>query len=74
MNTSVKRGNEASKLIDGRIRELGDWRGKTLEKVRRLIKEADPEVGRRNGWRMAPTHEPARTHCVLRSLRARVIS
>jgi hypothetical protein len=34
----------ASALIDERIRELGDWRGKTLEKVRRLIRAADPEV------------------------------
>ena len=39
MNTA-ETGNEASTLIDGRIRELGGWRGKTLEKVRRLIKEA----------------------------------
>jgi hypothetical protein len=34
----------------GRIRELGDWRGKTLEKVRRLIKEADPEVVEEWKW------------------------
>jgi Uncharacterized conserved protein len=36
--------NEPSLLIDKRINELTDWRGKTLEKMRRLIKEADPEV------------------------------
>src|SRR2546421_8107223 len=35
---------DASKLIDERIRELGDWRGKTLGKVRGIIKEADPEI------------------------------
>jgi hypothetical protein len=34
----------ASKLIDKRIRELGDWRGKTLSKVRGIIKEADPDI------------------------------
>ena len=34
----------ASKLIDGRVKELGDWRGKTLERVRRLILNADPEI------------------------------
>jgi hypothetical protein len=34
----------ASKMIDNRIRELGDWRGKTLSKVRGIIKEADPEI------------------------------
>jgi hypothetical protein len=54
MSTAPKRGNEASKLIDGRIRELGDWRGKTLEKVRRLIKEADPEVVEEWKWMGTP--------------------
>ena len=34
-----------SQLIDGRIQELGDWRGETLARVRKLIHEADPEVG-----------------------------
>ncbi|HJW79177.1 MAG TPA: DUF1801 domain-containing protein, partial [Beijerinckiaceae bacterium] len=33
-----------SQLIDARIAELGDWRGETLARVRRLIREADPEV------------------------------
>jgi hypothetical protein len=33
-----------SELIDGRIRELDDWRGETLSRLRTLIKEADPEV------------------------------
>jgi hypothetical protein len=41
----------ASKLIDRRINELGDWRGKTLEKVRRLIREADPEIIEEWKWR-----------------------
>ncbi len=36
----------ASKLIDKRIRELGDWRGKTLSKVRGIITEADPDIVR----------------------------
>src|SRR5881227_249752 len=40
----------ASKLIDKRIKELGDWRGKTLSKVRGLIKEADPEVVEEWKW------------------------
>jgi len=34
----------ASALIDERIKELGDWRGKTLLQIRALIKQADPEV------------------------------
>src|SRR3989440_6757011 len=41
---------DASKLIDERIRELGDWRGKTLGKVRGIIKEADPEIVEEWKW------------------------
>ena len=40
------KGNFASQLIDARIEELGDWRGKMLSRLRSLIKEADPEVVR----------------------------
>jgi len=40
----------ASELVSKRIKELGDWRGKTLEKVRRLIKEADPEIVEEWKW------------------------
>jgi hypothetical protein len=55
MKNSVSRGGEtASKLIDGRIRELGDWRGRTLEKVRRLIKEVDPEIVEEWKWMGTP--------------------
>ncbi len=54
MKSAPKRGEAASKLIDGRISELGDWRGKTLEKVRRLIKEADPEVVEEWKWMGTP--------------------
>jgi len=45
----------ASKLIDNRIRELGDWRGKTLSKVRAIIKEADPDVVEEWKW-VKPTN------------------
>lgn len=44
-------GESGSELIDRRIRELGDWRGKTLERVRRLIREADPGVVEEVKWR-----------------------
>ncbi|MFL5923301.1 MAG: DUF1801 domain-containing protein, partial [Gaiellaceae bacterium] len=37
-------GESASELISKRISELGDWRGRTLSRVRELIKEADPEI------------------------------
>ena len=40
----------ASKLIDDRIRELGDWRGKTLSTVRGIIKEADPDIVEEWKW------------------------
>ena len=40
----------ASKLIDNRIRELGDWRGKTLGKVREIIKKADPDIVEEWKW------------------------
>ena len=44
-----------SQLIDARITELGDWRGKTLARVRALIKEADPDVVEEWKWRGVPT-------------------
>ena len=48
-------GESASALIDGRIEELADWRGKTLAEVRRLIKQADPEIVEEWKWRGVPT-------------------
>jgi len=47
-------GAAASKLIDERIAELGDWRGDTLTKMRALIKEADPEVLEEWKWMGTP--------------------
>jgi hypothetical protein len=43
-------GESASELIDRRIEELGDWRGKTLARVRRLIQSADPEIVEEWKW------------------------
>jgi hypothetical protein len=43
-------GESASELIDRRIEELGDWRGKTLARVRRLIQSADPEIVEEWRW------------------------
>src|SRR3979411_2480816 len=45
----------ASALIDEKIKELGDWRGKTLAKVREIIHEADPEIVEECKWRGTPT-------------------
>jgi hypothetical protein len=43
-----------SQLIDARIKELGDWRGKMLSRLRALIKEVDPEVVEEWKWRGVP--------------------
>ena len=47
-------GTSPSKLIDARIKELGDWRGKMLSRLRAVIKEADPEVVEEWKWRGVP--------------------
>jgi hypothetical protein len=47
-------GPSASELISGRIAELGDWRGKTLARMRKLITEADPEVVEEWKWMGTP--------------------
>jgi len=47
-------GESASKLIDARIKELGDWRGQMLSRLRTLIKDADPEVVEEWKWRGVP--------------------
>ena len=47
----AKGADSPSRLIDARIKKLGDWRGKTLARVRSLIKEADPDVVEAVKWR-----------------------
>jgi hypothetical protein len=47
-------GRSASELIDQRIAELGDWRGETLGRMRRLIREADPDVVEEWKWGGTP--------------------
>ena len=49
-----KGGGSPSRLIDARIKELSDWRGETLARVRTLIKQADPEVVEEWKWRGVP--------------------
>jgi hypothetical protein len=53
----AKGGASASQLIDGRIKELGDWRGETIARVRSLIKEACPDVVEEWKWRGVPVWE-----------------
>jgi hypothetical protein len=50
----IDAAGSASKLIDAKIEELGDWRGKTLAKVRALIHAADPEILEEMKWRGTP--------------------
>jgi hypothetical protein len=49
-----QKSQSASQLIDGRIKELGDWRGRTLSRLRSLLKAADPEVIEEWKWRGVP--------------------
>ena len=52
--SATAHGESPSRLIDARIKELDDWRGKTLSHVRALIKQADPEVVEEWKWRGVP--------------------
>src|SRR3982074_410076 len=52
--TDVKQGPPASELITKRIAELGDWRGETLSRMRKLIKKADPDVLEEWKWMGTP--------------------
>jgi hypothetical protein len=58
-----KGGDPPSQLIDARIKELGDWRGETLARVRALIKQADPDVVEEWKWRGVPVWEHAGIIC-----------
>ena len=51
--TSAGNGESPSEAIDARIKELGDWRGETLSRLRALIKQADPDVVEEWKWRKA---------------------
>jgi hypothetical protein len=50
----TKTEESPSRLIDGRIKELGDWRGEMLAKIRDLIRQADPDVVEEWKWRGVP--------------------
>src|SRR3954454_6543071 len=52
--SATTQGESPSRLIDARIQELNDWRGKTLSHVRALIKQAAPEVVEEWKWRGVP--------------------
>jgi hypothetical protein len=58
-----KGGGSPSRLIDARIKELSDWRGETLARVRTLIKQADPDVIEEWKWRGVPVWSHAGIIC-----------
>src|SRR4051794_17380835 len=61
--TEGKGGDTPSRLIDARIKELNDWRGKTLARVRSLIRQADPEVVEEWKWKGVPVWSHAGIIC-----------
>ncbi|MGA9051151.1 MAG: DUF1801 domain-containing protein [Pseudolabrys sp.] len=63
MNSKNGAKDSPSRLIDARIKELNDWRGETLARVRMLIKQADPEVVEEWKWRGVPVWEHAGIIC-----------
>jgi hypothetical protein len=70
--TKAKESTSPSRLIDGRIKELDDWRGETLARVRSLIKEACPEVVEEWKWRGVPVWEHAGIICTGETYKAAV--
>jgi hypothetical protein len=56
-STEAREAASPSQLIDARIEELSDWRGETLARARKLIKEADPDVVEAWKWRGVPVWE-----------------
>jgi hypothetical protein len=62
-STEGQGGESPARLIDARIEELGDWRGATLARVRRLIKQADPDVVEEWKWRGVPVWSHAGILC-----------
>jgi hypothetical protein len=70
--TKAKEAASPSRLIDARIKELGDWRGETLARVRGLIKEACPDVVEEWKWRGVPVWEHAGIICTGETYKAAV--
>ena len=61
--SSATEASSPSQLIDARIKELGDWRGETLARIRALIKQADPDVVEEWKWRGVPVWSHAGIIC-----------
>lgn len=61
--SGARESRSASQLIDERIRELGDWRGEMLGRLRALVREADPEIVEEWKWRGVPVWSHAGLIC-----------
>ncbi|HXK21013.1 MAG TPA: DUF1801 domain-containing protein [Polyangiaceae bacterium] len=70
--SGVGQGRSASELISKRIAELGDWRGKTLSRMRKLIWEADPDVVEEWKWMGTPIFSHAGIICTGESYKDKV--
>ena len=70
--TKAKATNSPARLIDARIKELNDWRGETLARVRGLIKQACPGVVEEWKWRGVPVWEHAGIICTGETYKAAV--
>jgi hypothetical protein len=68
----VEEGASPSQFIDAKIRQLGDWRGETLARVRKLIHEADPEVVEEVKWGGVPVWSHAGIICTGETYKAAV--
>jgi hypothetical protein len=71
-NDAAEGAGSPSELIDQRIRELGDWRGETLARMRRLILQADPEAVEEWKWRGVPVWSHAGIICTGETYKAAV--
>jgi hypothetical protein len=77
-SNEAKGDNAPSQLIDARIKKLGDWRGETLARIRKLIREADPEVVEEMKWKKpsnpagVPVWEHAGIICTGETYKAKV--
>jgi hypothetical protein len=70
--TKAKAGTSPARLIDARIKELADWRGETLARVRAVIKQACPKVVEEWKWRGVPVWEHAGIICTGETYKAAV--